>query len=223
MNIIICNSQNWFHLSNDILLRHKILIIQDKNNLCADTLKSFKPDLIFFPHWNWLVEKEIFAKFKCIVFHTAPLPYGRGGSPIQNLILRGHKVSPVCALKMSNELDKGPIYDKEEISLEGNLSEIFKRLDSAVNALIKRLIHHLPTPIKQTGVGKIFKRLGNKDNEISFDTTFEKTYDTVRMLDDPSYPSAYLSLKNIFIEFSEVNRKNDEFFCRVRISKKGST
>ena len=78
------------------------------------------------------------------------------------------------------------------------------------------------TPIEQTGVGKTFKRLGDKDNEISFDTTFEKAYDIVRMLDDPSYPSAYLSLKNILIEFSEVNRKNDEFFCRVRISKKGT-
>ena len=222
MNIIICNSQNWFHLKKDILLKHKILMIQDKENLCVDTLKSFEPDLVFFPHWNWFVEKEIFTQFKCIVFHAAPLPYGRGGSPIQNLILRGHKVSPVCALKMSNELDSGPIYDKEEISLEGSLCEILKRLDNAVNLIMKRLIDHLPTPIKQTGEVKIFKRLGSNDNEISFDTTFEKAYDAVRMLDHPSYPNAYLSLKNIFIEFSEVSRKNDDFFCRVRISKKSS-
>ena len=222
MNIVICNSQNWFHLNDDLMLKHKILIIQDKESLCVDTLKSFEPDIVFFPHWSWIVEREIFTQFKCIVFHTSPLPYGRGGSPIQNLILRGHKVSPVCALKMSNELDNGPIYDQEEISLEGSLCKILNRLDSTVNMLMKRLIDHLPTPIEQTGVGKTFKRLGDKDNEISFDTTFEKAYDIVRMLDDPSYPSAYLSLKNILIEFSEVNRKNDEFFCRVRISKKGT-
>lgn len=222
MNIAICNSQNWFRLNDDLMLKHKILNIRDKESLCVDTLKSFEPDIVFFPHWSWIVEREIFTQFKCIVFHTSPLPYGRGGSPIQNLILRGHKVSPVCALKMSNELDNGPIYDQEEISLEGSLCKILSRLDSAVNMLMRRLIDHLPTPIEQTGVAKTFKRLGYKDNEISFDTTFEKAYDIVRMLDDPSYPSAHLSLKNILIEFSEVNRKNDEFFCRVRISKKGT-
>ena len=50
-----------------------------------------------------------------IVFHTAPLPYGRGGSPIQNLIVRGHiSPAPVCALKMVSGLDEGPIYDKQK-------------------------------------------------------------------------------------------------------------
>ena len=222
MNIAICSSQNWFHLSDDISLRHNILMIQDKGDLCVDSLESFEPDLVFFPHWNWIVEKELFTRFKCIVFHTAPLPYGRGGSPIQNLILRGHKISPVCALKMSNGIDNGPIYDQEDISLDGSLCEILKRLDGAVNELMRRLIEHLPQPIEQTGVAETFKRLGHKDNEISLDTTFEEVYDAVRMLDDPSYPSAYLPLKNILIEFSEINRTNDELFCRVRISKKGS-
>ena len=42
------------------------------------------------------------------------------------------------------------------------------------------------------------------------------------MLDDPSYPSAYLSLKNVNIEFFEINREGDELSCRVRVFHKGS-
>ena len=43
-------------------------------------------------------------------------------------------------------------------------------------------------------------------------------YDSIRMLDDPSYPDAYLRLENVYIEFSEISRKGKELFCKVRIS-----
>lgn len=220
MKIAICNSQNWFQISDEVSKKNKILHIRKKSDLTLSLLRKFQPDLIFFPHWNWIVEKEIFNEFKCIVFHTAPLPYGRGGSPIQNLIQRGHTASPVCAIAMSDGIDSGPIYDQEEISLDGSLSEIFKRLGCAVNEMMRRLIQHLPEPIEQAGEAIIFKRLGHKDNEISFDLDFEEFYNAVRMLDDSSYPSAYLKMENLVIEFSEIDRSCNELFCRVRISSK---
>ena len=222
MNIVICNSQSWFELRDDISLEHNILSIKDKSELCANKLRNFKPDFIFFPHWNWIVEKEIFSHFNCIVFHTAPLPYGRGGSPIQNLISRGYKKSPVCALKMCEGIDNGPIYKQKDISLEGSLSDIFKRLNVTVNQLIKSLIKHLPEPKAQDGLARTFKRLEKKDNKINLEATFEEVYDAIRMVDDPSYPNAYLSLQNILIEFSQIEKTNDQLFCRVRISNKGS-
>ena len=155
-----------------------------------------------------------------MVFHTAPLPYGRGGSPIQNLIKRGHTSSPVCALSMSDEIDSGPIYDQLDISLEGNLSEIFKRLNKAINLLIDRLIEDLPEPKEQDGEIKVFKRLSHKDNEISIDASFEEFYNKIRMLDDDSYPNAYLKLENTIIEFSKINKVSNEIFCKVRIAQK---
>ena len=74
------------------------------------------PDLVFFPHWHWIVPSEIHRTYQCILFHAAPLPYGRGGSPIQNLILNGFKEAPVCALKMTEGLDSGPIYTKKKVT-----------------------------------------------------------------------------------------------------------
>ena len=67
-------------------------------------------------------------------------------------------------------VDNGPIYDKEIISLDGSLSEIFKRLNVAVNELIKRLVLKLPEPTEQFGEIVTFKRLGDQDNKIALDT-----------------------------------------------------
>ena len=71
------------------------------------------------------------------------------------------------------------------------MSEIFKRLNVAVNELIKRLVLKLPEPTEQFGEIVTFKRLGDQDNKIALDTKIDKLYDTVRMLDDPSYPCIY--------------------------------
>ena len=128
MNIVICDSKEWFYLDSDLIKKHKINFIKKNESLKLNLLKKLEPDYIFFVHWNWIVAEEIHKKYNCILFHTSPLPYGRGGSPIQNLIKNGHSTSPVCALKMVNDLDSGPIYSKIEISLEGKLSEILLRI-----------------------------------------------------------------------------------------------
>ena len=91
MNYVIANSKNWFDISekskkfNELSFFH----IKTKEELNLEYLSKIKPKYIFFPHWSWKVNKEIFENYECIAFHTAPLPYGRGGSPIQNLIIRG--------------------------------------------------------------------------------------------------------------------------------------
>ena len=55
-----------------------------------------------------------------------------GGSPIQNLILRKLKSTPVCALKMTKNIDAGPVYLKETIKLSGNLDLIFDKISIVI-------------------------------------------------------------------------------------------
>ena len=57
-----------------------------------------------------------------------------------------------------------------------------------------------------------------EDNEIDCKAKIEDFYDSIRMLDDPSYPNAYLRLENVCIEFSEISKKDKELYCKVRIS-----
>ncbi len=220
MRIIIVNSNSWHNLSNKIKNQNEILYIKKKDDLTFENIDRFSPELIFFPHWNWIVPNKIHTNFKCILFHTAPLPYGRGGSPIQNLIINGFKTSPVCALKMTSEMDAGPIYLKKILSLEGNLKEIFRNLNLLINEMIEQLIIKLPEPEYQKGEPMIFKRRTKKDNLLPKDLSITKVYDRIRMLDFESYPKSFIIHGNLKIEFYEPELKDGKVICKAKILSK---
>ena len=67
------------------------------------------------------------------------LPYGRGGSPLQNLIVRGHSETKISALKVEKKLDTGDIYLKKNLSLEGSAQKIFQRANTSIIDMIKEI------------------------------------------------------------------------------------
>ena len=141
--IIFASSKKWFFKSQKVknfLKNNEAIIISDKKKLNKNIIKKINPSFIFFPHWSYKVNTNIIKNYNCICFHTAPLPYGRGGSPIQNLIKRNYKKTPICALKMSNKIDAGPIFLKKNISLNGNLDQIFERISSTIIKMVEILI-----------------------------------------------------------------------------------
>ena len=85
--------------------------------LDPEILANLKPRYIFFLHWSWIVPDEIIDKHECVCFHMTDVPFGRGGSPLQHLIIRGHQETKLTALRMVEELDAGPVYSKESLSL----------------------------------------------------------------------------------------------------------
>lgn len=197
---------------------HEIVFIADPAELSVERLSELGPRYVFFPHWNWIVKKEIFEKFECIVFHTAPLPYGRGGTPIQNLIVEGATQSPVCALRMTSVVDGGPIYAKQTIALNGSLAEIFARLNVAVNALIRMIVREQPEPKEQTGAVHEFRRRTPEDNEIPAKLALDGVYDRIRMLDAEDYPNAFMRFGGYRIEFEAARLEDGEIVCTARIS-----
>ena len=219
MKIVIANSKNWFSLNKEISDFHEIKTIENVCDLQQSVLEDFAPDFIFFPHWNWTVPKCIHEKYKCILFHTAPLPYGRGGSPIQNLILNGFKEAPVCALKMTDELDAGPIYAKKNVSLKGNLENILESINKVINCLIRDILKKLPEPQQQSGDKCIFKRLKPSDSELPKTGELEEIYDRIRMVDHPSYPSIFIRHGNLLLEFSDAELSKGEVKATCRIVK----
>lgn len=218
MRLLICNSKKWFSLNSEIKKLCFIREISRKEDLNFELVEEFKPDYIFFPHWNWIVDKKIHQNQNCIVFHTAPLPYGRGGSPIQNLILNGYEYAPVCALKMTSELDAGPIYGEINISLEGKLESIFVRINNAINKLIVKIINNKIIPSPQEGEPHIFKRLNEKNNEIPKEISLKEIFDRVRMLDYKDYPNAYIIYGNNRLEFYNASLNDDylELKCKIK-------
>ena len=76
--------------------------IDRKENLTVEALDRIDPRAVFFLHWSWKVQESITRRFECIGFHMTDLPYGRGGTPLQNLILRGHKTTKLSAFRLTD-------------------------------------------------------------------------------------------------------------------------
>jgi methionyl-tRNA formyltransferase len=114
----------------------------------------------FFINWSHLVAPGILSASECVNFHCTALPFGRGGHPIENLILAGHQHTIISAHKMTDELDAGPIYGtRGPISLSGTKHEIQYRFIEPVTALIRMIVDEEPTPTPQMGEATLFHRL----------------------------------------------------------------
>lgn len=220
--IIIACSKNWFfkkEIIKKFIKKNKIKVLKKKIQLNIKLLDKIKPDIIFFPHWSFKVNQEIIKKYNCICFHTAPLPYGRGGSPIQNLILKKFKKTPVCALQMKNKIDSGPIYLKRNINLSGNLEDIFDRISIVILKMIKILMTKKVIPKKQKGKFFTFKRISKNNSEIKFEKNLNEVFDKIRMLSAKEYPNAYIKKNNFKIFLTNPVIKKKIIICDAKIFK----
>jgi methionyl-tRNA formyltransferase len=148
------------------------------------------------------------------------LPYGRGGSPLQNLILRGHSETKISALRINDGIDTGDIYLKNSLSLAGTAREIFERSTPVIHRMIEEIIDNDISPISQKGKTTHFKRRHPEESSIENLSRLQDVYDYIRMLDCEGYPNAFLETNYLKIEFSNASLNNNEISANVRITKK---
>lgn len=170
--------------------------------LTLDGVKKINPRYIFFLHWSWKVPDEIINDYECVCFHMTDVPYGRGGSPLQNLVIRGHRHSKLTALRMTQDIDAGPVYLKEDLCLEGNAEEIYIRAAYLAAEMIKCIIKDQPKPVPQVGEPTVFKRRKPEESEIPELDSLQALYDFIRMLDAEGYPHAFIGYRGFLYEFS---------------------
>ena len=193
-------------------------LIDKAGQLTLARVASLSPRYVFFPHWSWRVPNEILSKYECICFHMTDVPYGRGGSPLQNLIMRGHKSTMLTALRMIDEFDAGPVYLKRPLSLEGNAEDIFTRAADATYDLIAEIITNNPVPVPQVGAPVMFRRRTAKESQLPFEGTMSNLYDFIRMLDAPTYPKAFVTWGKLKFEFDQARLVDSNILeARIRI------
>jgi methionyl-tRNA formyltransferase len=225
-NIIIAtikewNIQNYFKLKEKFKNKYNFYLITDKDELNYENLKNINPQFIFFPHWSWIIEKEIYENFNCVVFHMTDLPFGRGGSPFQNLIMNEIYDTKISAIKVDGGIDSGNIYLKENFNiLLGSAEENFIKISELIfTKMIPYILTHKIIPQKQSGEVTIFKRRKESESDILKleKYSLNKLYDFIRMLDAEGYPKAFIKLNDVKIEFSEVHLKNRKLIGRFEI------
>ena len=195
-------------------------LITDRSALTAESLRAIAPRYVFFPHWSWMVPEEITQGFECVCFHMTDVPYGRGGSPLQNLIARGHEETQISALRMVPELDAGPVYMKRPITLEGSDQEHVERFPDIVFGMSADIVSGGPEPHPQEGEPPLFERRTPEQSEIPEDAGIKEIYDHIRMLDAETYPRAYLERGSIRMEFSGAALYGERVEARVSLRKK---
>jgi methionyl-tRNA formyltransferase len=225
MTILIATIKEW-NIKNFFVLKEKFPafkweLITSKEELNYKNIKSINPDIIFFPHWSWQIPKEIYSNFECILFHMTDLPFGRGGSPLQNLIIRKIYNTKISAIKVVETLDAGEIYMKKDLDISlGSAEEIYIRMSEIIFfEMIPYLIKNFKKiePLPQKGNIVVFKRRNPEESELKEFTTLREYYDFIRMLDAKGYPKAFIKKGNFIIKFKDVKLKNDKVIGRFEI------
>ncbi len=194
------------------------IMLTKPEELTQETLEGLRPQYVFFPHWSYHIPENVFNQFECVIFHMTDLPYGRGGSPLQNLIARGIYETKISALRCVEEMDAGPIYLKKPFSLNGSAEEIYLRASEVIEDMIAEILEKSPEPMPQDGVPTGFKRRKPEDGDLAAAQTLEQAFDLIRMLDAEGYPNAFLNVGPFKIEFARASRKTGQVVADVRIS-----
>ena len=217
---VVASLHKWNETVYDSVLRH--LPGHWDNVSTRENLEIFltlpkTPRYVFFPHWAYKVPDRITNRFECIAFHMTDLPYGRGGSPLQNLIGRGHTSTKLSAFKMTGELDAGPVYLKKYLSLHGSALQIFHRMASLTGEMIKEIIESDIVPVEQIGTPTFFRRRKPTESKLPDDLDQRGIYDFVRMLDAPGYPKAFIEHGQLRIELSNAEMVEEQVQAKIRV------
>lgn len=222
---VILSEQTWNKdiVSNLSKIKKNInwILIDKREKFNLEYLGAIKADVIFIPHWSYIIPNDIFEKYECIVFHMTDLPFGRGGSPLQNLITRGIYSTKISALKVDKGIDTGDIYLKKDLQLNGTATEIFKRANHIIQKMIISILQNKIKPVSQKGKVTMFKRRKPQQSNIIELETLQKVYDYIRMLDADGYPKAYIENEFLKFEFNEASFTNkNEIIATVKIKMK---
>ena len=224
-NILIVSEKSWnkelVSYLQSTMPQYAFYLISQKEDFTVERIGSISPVKIFIPHWSYIIPSAIFERYECIVFHMTDLPYGRGGSPLQNLIVRGLTATKLSALRVEVGLDTVPVYLKMDLSLSGTAEEIFVRVNKLVGKMIVEIIQNNLQPVPQEGDPVVFKRRKPEQSDMSGLEKLEEIFDYIRMLDADGYPHAYIEKGEFRYEFTRASIKADgSIVADVKITKK---
>ena len=208
------NIENYFKLKEKYGHEFNFHLISNSEALTEEFIQKINPNYIFFLHWSWIIPKNIYNNFNCVLFHMTDLPYGRGGSPLQNLIMNKVYKTKISAIKVSENIDSGDIYLKESLDIStGSAQNIFKRSSQITfEKMIPEFLSSKLSAKEQSGEIVTFKRRTPEQSSIKTvkDLSLTSLYDFIRMLDGEGYPKAYIEIENIKIEFSQADKTDTQ-------------
>jgi len=220
--LLLLSSRPWNSALADRLSRRldrPVESITAPAHLTPAAVAAIDPQWIFVPHWSHLIPESVWGPWPTVIFHMTDLPYGQGGSPLQNLIQRGHSSTMLTALRCGSGLDTGDVYLKQPLSLHGSAEEIFLRADILIEQMIERIVCEEPMATPQQGEPVLFTRRKAAQSNLAScpEGDLIAWYDQIRMLDAEGYPHAFLEIHGMRLELRRVCQRSDGLHADVRI------
>lgn len=217
-SIVVAGSRPWNRATFERWPRRsEAHFIGSRPELRADLLARLEPRFVFFVHWSWRIPAEIYDTYECIGFHMTDLPFGRGGSPLQNLIERGIRETQLSAFRVGAEMDAGDIYLKRPLSLDGRAQAIFERASDLAFEMIDQIVDTRPVPVPQVGEVVAFERRTPAQSRVPELPTEAALYDFIRMLDADGYPRAFIEASGFRFELSDAELDHNGLRATVRM------
>lgn len=108
-----------------------------------------KADLVVVGAFGQIFSKELLQapKYGVLNFHPSLLPSYRGGSPIEEQILRGDTEGGITAHWMTEQVDEGPWVGSQSVPIgkSDDYAAVYEKCESAAEALMKDLASISPS------------------------------------------------------------------------------
>jgi len=141
------------------------------NEELFNKIRSLNPNLIIVAAYGKILPNEILNinQFGCLNVHPSLLPKYRGPSPIQTALFNGDDKTGVSIMRLTAQMDAGPILAQREITLTGleKYSDLEKKIaEESARLLDANLIPYLSNELSLQE---------QNENEVSFCTKIVKT------------------------------------------------
>jgi len=205
------------------LKKYSPLIISNPNTKKIISLIKFnRVDFNLVCGFPYIFEKKTISgpKYCTLNLHGGRLPQYRGGSPLNWQIINGEKYIGISIIKMSHNIDTGPILIKNKFILRKNFdiakvhqiaNKLFpKMVEKAMNKIVKN--PKLKLNKQNESKSNYFKQRKEKDGKINWKQSALRINNLIRAVTDP-YPGAFAydsKKKKIRILKSIIADKNNE-------------
>ena len=154
-------------------------------------------DVLFLVSCHEIVNADARRRFKkTLVLHASDLPLGRGWSPHIWQILEGRHEFVVTLLEAADNVDSGPIWAQQRVTLEGHelADEINAKLFAAEVSLLERAVTDfdsiVPRP-QDDRAPTYYKKRSPQDSELDPEQSIAAQFDLLRVADPSRFPAFF--------------------------------
>ena len=166
-------------------------------------LKSIQPDIVIVVAYGKIIPKRFLniPKFGFINIHASLLPKWRGAAPIQRSIMNLDRETGISVMKITEELDTGPVMQQDKIKINENIDTLIlskllsqlgaKSLISAISKIENGEANFIEQNHKEATYAK---KISKKEAEINWNESAKKVLAKINGL-NPN-PGAWFKYKN---------------------------